>query len=175
MRSFISVQICLKLAVERNYFHGSGPIIRMPFVVVISKELLAALSIVLQLKLFHLYLFVGFIRMTKIRQDIEYPQNVSELRILMLWFSLLKNPTFFCLGQSLLQVIHYLFLLHQILYFFFKLLLPSLQPMKHLIFFHLSSIEAASLYGNLLVVIEDRKVIKLVCLLYFLFFALEDL
>lgn len=113
--------------------------------------------------------------MTKIRQDIEYPQNVSELRILMLWFSILKNLTFFCLGQSLLQVIHYLFLLHQILYFFFKLLLPSLQPMKHLIFLHLSSIEATSLYGNLLVVIEHRKVIKLVCLLYFLFFALEDL
>lgn len=155
MCSFVSVQIYLQLAVKSNYFHGSGPIIWMPFVVVVSKELLAALSVVLQLKLFHLYLFVGFIRMAKIRQDIEYPQNVSKLRILMLRFSILQNLTFFCLGQSLLQVIHYLFFLHQVLYFFFKLLLPSLQSMKHLIFFHLSGIEAVGLYGNLLVVIED--------------------
>lgn len=47
MRSLISVQICLELAVESNYFHGSGPVIRMPFIIVLPKELLAALSIVL--------------------------------------------------------------------------------------------------------------------------------
>ena len=111
--------------------------------------------------------------MAKIRQNIEYSKNVSELRILMIWFSILKNLTLFCLGQSFLKIIHYLFLLNQILYFFFKLLLPCFQGMKHLILFHLCIIEAVGLDGDLLVVIEDGKVIKLVCLLYFYLFVFK--
>lgn len=47
VRSLVSVQIRLELAIESHYFQDSVPVIRMSFVIVFLKELFTALSVVL--------------------------------------------------------------------------------------------------------------------------------